>query len=296
VALAVAGCGGGSGGAPLADVLIAAREPSALAVAPDGTLYVTERATGRLLALAPGTRSPRVIARFDVGSAQAQRGLLGVAVSGDGKRLYVDGTDGRDGRIVVWSLAAVGGPATPIWRGPVSADKGNGGHLVVLPNGHVVVGVGGLDASLASLGDPRLPNGKLLELAPEGPETQRPRVVSGGWTNPFALAVGAAAALYVGDNAVGTAKERLGRSPAGPFYRWPETVVPAGLAVLPGKRLAVCEYARAAVETFTISGSSAPRSQGILARGCRTAIALAPGGRTLYLADLAGVRSVALKG
>ncbi len=284
--------------APTAPGVIPARAPSARAVGPDGTLYVAERVTGRMLALAPGARTPRVLARFDVGAARGQRGLLGVAVSRDGRQLYADSTDARDGRIVVWSLPAGGGAATAIWRGPVSADKGNGGHLVVLPNGDVVVGVGGLDASLASLADPRLPNGKLLALSPAGPETQRPRLISGGWTNPFAIAVDADGILYVADNGVGGAKERVGRAATGSTaYRWPGTVVPAGLAVLPDGRLAVCEYARDLVETFSASSSSSspPEPSGVLALGCRTALALAPDGRTLYLADLAGVRSLELK-
>lgn len=119
------------------------------------------------------------LARVDVRS-DGQRGLLGVAT--DGTALWAAWTP-PDGVLVVGRL--VPGPTEIVWRGPPSSELANGGHLLER-DGTLYVGIGDLEDP-ARVGDPDAPNGKILALDPAGPPEQSPRVVSGGWNNPFAF-------------------------------------------------------------------------------------------------------------
>ncbi len=257
----------------------------------DGTLLVGDRVTGRIIRLDPvGSRAPEEVDGIDViGRIDDQRGLLGLARTPDG-RLFASWTRPDDARLVVGEVDGVGDPRV-VWEGPVSADAANGGRLVV-SDGSLVVGVGDLLADRGLGDDTDVPNRKLLALDPDGVASQRPRILSSGWNNPFALAVDADDVVWVADNTGGDGPERLGRGdrPAeearplggpGPGER-----APSGLVALDG-RFALCGYLTGQVEEVGLDtgAGAAP----VLARPCRTGVVRLADGRLAMGTD-AGVR------
>ena len=263
--------------------------PAAMLPEADGTLLVGDRLTGRILRLDPvGTAAPEQIDELDVSArTDDQRGLLGLARIADG-RLFASWTRPGDGRLVVGEI----GRAEPrvVWEGPVSADAANGGRLVVA-DGSLVVGVGDLlgDRDLAD--DTSLPNRKVLALDPDGVSSQRPRILSSGWNNPFALAVDADGVVWVADNTGGDGPERLGRAdrPAGEARPLggpgPGERAPSGLVAL-GGRFGVCGYLSGQVDELGPDAGGDGASA--LTRPCRTGVVRLVDGRLAMGTD-AGV-------
>jgi len=282
--LLTVGCGGSSTNRP--EMAFPAVEPVAVAVADDGTVFVGERG-GRLFSVAPSGQREE-LARFDV-ATDGQRGLLGVAVSGDGSTVYATVTPSGSRRITVLRQPA-GGSIETLWEGPVSADLGNGGHLVLRRSGQLVVGIGGRNEDLALTRDPTSLNGKLLGLDPAGSARQTPEILSGGWNNPYAIAEDPEGSLWVADNAPDGFKERIQAvGEDRPSYLFDGTNVPTGL-VVSDDELLVCLYARGVVGRFERYGSRLDASAD-LAAGCRTDLVEGPDG-THWLADADGVRAL----
>lgn len=182
-------------------------EPIALAArssSPD--LYIAERGgTVRLVKVtmpSSGTGSPRyqlqttpVLDLSDEVLAGGERGLLGLAFSSDGRKLYVDYTAEPDGRTVVAEYQL--GDRTTVdpksRRELLEVDQPernhNGGNLVLGPDGYLYIGLGDGGGS----GDPRgraqdtsEPLGSILRIDPEGgdDDDNPPYGIPAG--NPFA--------------------------------------------------------------------------------------------------------------
>ncbi|MGH9179627.1 MAG: PQQ-dependent sugar dehydrogenase [Acidimicrobiales bacterium] len=157
----------------------------------DEALYVVEK-TGRVLRLAGGQAATLLDITGDV-STGTEQGLLGVAFSPDGARLYTNHTDrAGDTRVTEWTL---GEAAPPARREMLFVDQPdrfhNGGALAFGPDGMLYAGLGDgggrfdPDDNGQSL-DSLL--GKVLRIDPR-PAGDRPYSVPAD--NPFAGRAGA---------------------------------------------------------------------------------------------------------
>ena len=265
--------------------------PVALLGEPDGSLLFAERLTGHVRRVAPGgTLDPEPVAAVGVVGAETdQRGLLGLARDHRG-RLFAAWTRSSDGRLVVGQVDV--DPPRLVWEGPLSADLADGGHLAVQADGTLVIGIGDLLQPRDLADDPSVPNRKVLALDPEGPPDQAPRILSTGWNNPFALAVGADGTVWVGDNTGAEGPERIGRGDRPPSEATAMggpgqgEVVPSALVVLDGNRLAMCTYLGRDLREVDVSGGRARLTGRTLAAPCATGAArLADGRVALALPD-----------
>ncbi len=259
---------------------------AALAVGPEGVL------TGALRSgIVRVLRSGRVVARVAV-STGGQRGLLGLAADRRG-RIFAAYT-APDRRLVVDRIAPA--PRRRIFDGPRSALLGNGGHITLAPGGRLLLGIGDLGHTRL-IDDPQTLNGKLVSLDVDGPPSQRPRVLSGGWHKPFAFDVDRSGRVWVADNAPGRLAERIGRGDRdGAITTLRGRRAPSGLALLSDRELALCGVVSGRLERFRRSGADGPwRSAGTIAGGCRYGVVrlTALGAKTTRLAVSAdGVRLV----
>jgi hypothetical protein len=270
--------------------------PDALVPLPDGGLLYAEKNTGRVREVtSSGRLRPRPVASVKVEVA-GQRGLLGLALAPTGS-IFACWVDPR-GQIVVGRVAP--GPARIVWRGPTSTEVANGGRLAFAPDGSLVVGIGNLEnAPLAS--DPSAPNGKLLELNPDGPPTQRPKVISSDWHNPFAFTFTPNGQLWVADNSPGDAPERLARGdaggrPADVTNIEPLHTVPSGLAALSDHELVMCGYLSHTLQLYRIGqdGLAGPDG-GPLADDCALGVVVAGNGSLVY-ANTTSIRELRILG
>lgn len=252
-------CGDGSSEGRL--LVGEAASPVALASLPGGGLRFGERLTGRVREVdGRGRLRPEPLAQVAV-STEGQRGLLGLAVDDQG-RTFATWTD-QQGTIVVGQLAP--GPVRILWRGPISARIGNGGHLAFSPSGALVVGIGDLQRGDRS--------GRLLALDPDGPPDQEPGVISSGWNNPFAFAFSPQSSLWVADNAPGENPEHLVRvgpdgQPALTRKLPGRQIAPAGLVALSDTELVLCAYLPAQLILYDVDTGR----RRMLAGGCRTGV------------------------
>jgi hypothetical protein len=156
-----------------------------------------------------------------------------------------------------------------VWEGPASSDRANGGHLALLQDGRLVIGIGDLQDP-DRVTDPDAPNGKLLGLDPAGPPDEDPTMLSDRWNNPFAFVVTRRGVVWVADNAPGDDPERIGRGDRGtdraalPGMRAPSALVELG----PG-RLALCGYLDGLLTLVEVDGGP-PTVGETVATGCRT--------------------------
>jgi glucose/arabinose dehydrogenase len=178
-----------------------AEEPTGFAVrAGDDALYLTEK-TGRVRAVRRGRLDPTpVLDLSDEVSGGSEQGLLGLAFSPDGTKLYVNYTDTRgDTRVVEYAVA--GGRAdTRTRRQLLFVDQPyanhNGGHLLFGPDGLLWIGLG----DGGSAGDPHDNGqslgtllGKMLRIDPR-PAGGRPYGIPAD--NPFVGRDGARAEIW----------------------------------------------------------------------------------------------------
>lgn len=294
-------------------VLVAdAAFPVALVALPGGGLRYGERLTGDVREVdTTGRLFPEPVASVAV-STGGQRGLLGLAVDPAGRtfaawtaapprtNLDPNRSPGRpdsrpvrpdERRLVVGQVAP--GLERLVWLGPPSTDLANGGHLVVAPDGRLVVGIGDLQDP-PSVKDPTTPNGKLLALDPDGPPDQRPAVLSSGWNNPFAFTYTPGGQLWVADNAPGRRPERLARGdtgggPPGAVTELDGRSAPSSVAALDDGRLAVCGFVSRRLDLYRVGGTAARRSRQPLAGDCATSVALLADGHLAY-ADESTIR------
>lgn len=264
---------------------------AALAPLPGGGLRAGDLRTGAITdILGPGGRrpaAPRPIARVEVSSG-GQRGLLGLAVDHAGRTFAAYSR--RDGRLVVEQVAP--GEHRLIWLGPPSTDLADGGHLVAHA-GRLLIGIGDLQ-NRAATRDRRTPNGKLMSLDPDGPPGQHPRVLSSGWNNPYAFAVGAHDEVLVADNAPGREPERIadGRTAGGPpeaVTSLTERIAPSGLAVTGPDEVVVCGVRSGRLDDFVRRGGAWRRRAPL--GPCRYGVVRLAGGR-LAVSTGDGVRVI----
>ena len=282
----------GDDGPPAGDVLVEGTgEVAALAPLPDGGLRYGVRETGFVYEVDPaGTVTE--LTSVEV-TADGQRGLLGLAVD-DADRTFAAWTR-ADGRLLVGQVAP--GDERVVWLGPPSTVLGDGGHLVVSPDGSLVLGVGDLQDPGAA-DDPATPNGKLLRLDPDGPAGQTPEVLSSGYTNPFAFTFTPDGSLWAFDNATHDDPERLVRGDeegAEPALAQHEEMVPSGLAAVADDELLVCGYRSRTLERIVIRADGTAARAGVLAAPCSVGAATLADGRIVF-GDGEDLRTVSAPG
>lgn len=137
-----------------------------IAVSADGTsALVTERSTGRLLRVAPGT-PPALVDTVGV-DGSGDGGLLGVAESptyDEDQLLYLYLSTPTDNRVV---RLAVGDSPKPIFTGIPHGPTGNSGGIAFDANGDLLVLTGDAGTATAAA-DPASLAGKLLRITAEG--------------------------------------------------------------------------------------------------------------------------------
>lgn len=257
---------------------------SALAALPEGRVLAGELVSGTVRQLPGG----RVVTRVPV-EAGGQRGLLGLAVDGDG-RIYAASTERDDLRLVVDRIAP--GDRKRVYDGPKSTELGVGGHLEIAEDGRLLLGIGDLGRTKL-IDDPSALNGKLVSLDPDGPPDQRPRILSGGWHNPFAFDLDPAGRVWIADNAPGALPERIGR---GDGEDREITVLdgrraPSGVAMLSARTLALCGVVSGRLERFRRDSTGRWKAAGTISRDCLYGVLLTTDGR-LAISGRGGVRFV----
>lgn len=286
VVIGAAGCGGGDDAEPRVTLTVEATvdfdpgtEPVALAASDAGDLLVGERRTGVVRTVSRRGEPGEPVARLDVVAGDDdQRGLLGLVV--DGGRIFAAWTRASDAHLVVAEITD--GTERLVWLGPPSSRLANGGHLEVLPDGRLLVGIGDLQQP-DRVEDPDTPHGKLLALDPAGGPEQRPVALSGGWNNPFAFVVTSDGAIWVADNAPGDAPERLGRGDLdAERTALPGKRAPAALVELEPGLLGLCGYLDGELTIIDLPDTDTgpdPEPGDPAATGCRTGAEALTNGR-----------------
>jgi glucose/arabinose dehydrogenase len=269
---------------PAGHVLLDIPQSAALATEPGGGLLVAPLAGGTIRRIsANGSVAPTAL-RVPLVRTDGQRGLLSLAVGRS--RVYASWTPRSGERLVVGRLRA-GMPPRIVWTGPRTTTLANGGHLAFAPGGRLVIGIGDRQS-------PRGAVGRLLSLDPAGPPTQRPRVLSTGWNNPFAFAFTPDDRLWVADNAPGAHPERLARGDAGRPHDvtdLPRATAPSGLAALSGGDLALCGVVSGTLDRYRRTSDGSWTRVGTIAADCRYGVVRLTDGRLAY-AGAHTIRSV----
>lgn len=201
--------------------------PVGIAVLPDGTALVGERATGRIVRVQPAPGRPVTTVRTLTGlSAAGGGGLLDLALSpnyAQDSLIFAYLSTPTDNRVVAFTLT---GPVTPVLTGIPRGSSDNVGRIAFGTDGMLYIGTG--DAGHPALAaDPRSLAGKVLRVsdigqpaagnpAPSSPVfTSGHRVVNGLCSDPDAstfLEVEAHGAAAPGN---------VNALDAGDFYGWP---------------------------------------------------------------------------
>lgn len=201
--------------------------PWGLAFLPDGSALVSERDTGRVLRVPADGSSPTLVGTVDGVLAVGEGGLLGLAVPVGDNPAFVLAylTTATDNRVVRidWDGTSLG-EQVPILTGIPANTFHNGGRLLALPDGTVLVSTG--DAGLPSTAqDPDSLAGKILRItadgapAPDNPDPES-RVYSLGHRNVQGLALDSAGRLWASEFGAGDADE-LNQIRPGANYGWP---------------------------------------------------------------------------
>ena len=213
--------------------------PTNLAFAPDGTLFFTEKDTGRIRVMMPGgALQPEPFATLDVALVANETGLLGLALHPDFDRepwvyaYYSDAATVRNVLVRIRSGAeagdVVGGEIERLGTFlPATAGYHNGGDMVFGIDGMLYLAVGEAHEP-ARAQDPEDPGGSILRLTPEGaPAPGNPfgadtPAYTIGHRNSFGVCVDpASGTVWMTENGPGVDDE-VNRLEPGGNYGWPE--------------------------------------------------------------------------
>jgi glucose/arabinose dehydrogenase len=215
------------------------RLPWGLAVLPDNSAIVGERATGRILQVRSLRTPPKVVMTVPGLDATGDGGLLDLVLSPsyrDDRLVFAYVTTKTDNRVVRFE---VGGRVTPVLVGIPRGKTGNGGRLAFDPDGNLLVGTG--DAGRpASAADPRSLAGKVLRVTAFGrpaagnPSATSP-IYSSGHRSVTGLCVDGADHVFAAEPGAGV--DELNQLAAGADYGWPASPRRAG-TIAPTRTLA----------------------------------------------------------
>jgi len=202
------------------EVVTGLQSPWGLAFRADGSALVSERDTGRILAIRDGTATE--VARIPESRLRGEGGLLGIALAPAGDWLYAYYTTEQDNRIV---RMRVGSSAQEILvTGIPAAAIHNGGRLAFGPDGYLYAGTGDADQKGRSQNRDSL-GGKILRMTPDGkPAPGNPfgtLVWSYGHRNVQGFAWAADGTMYASEFGQNRYDE-LNRVEPGRNYGWPE--------------------------------------------------------------------------
>lgn len=213
-----------------------------LAVLPDGTAaLVTERRTGRLLQVAPGS-APAVVDTVAV-DGSSDGGLLDVALSptwAEDQLLYLYVTTPTDNRVVRLSP---GDSPKPVLTGIPRGARGNAGSLAFDATGHLLVSTGAAGSTTAAA-DPASLAGKLLRVdaagrAPADNPTPGSPVLATGIDAPGGVCTDASTGTsWVTDRTATSDRLRAvvpGKGLGPEVWTWPDHPGVGGCAALAGR-------------------------------------------------------------
>lgn len=213
------------------------RLPWGLAVLPDNTAIVGERATGRVLLVQPERAPVKQLMKIGGIDASGDGGLLDLAISPAYRQdglVFAYLTTKTDNRVIRFEL---GGKVTPVLTGIPRGRTGNGGRLAFGPDGLLYIGTG--DAGKpAQAADLRSLAGKVLRVttfgrpAPGNPNPASP-IFSRGHRNVDGLCLDGRGQVY--DSEAGATADEVNRLTGGGNYGWPAA---SGSATGPVRTLA----------------------------------------------------------
>ncbi|HZZ97376.1 MAG TPA: PQQ-dependent sugar dehydrogenase [Jatrophihabitantaceae bacterium] len=213
--------------------VVAARlnSPTGIAILPDNTALVGERATGRIVRVYPQPRRPVHTVRTIPGiSTVGGGGLLDLALSpnyDEDNLIFAYITTHTDNRVVAFTLK---GPITTVLKGIPRGHRDNTGRLAFRPDGSLLVGTGDAGHPLQAA-DPGSLAGKVLRVsdigrAAAGNPTKHSRVYASGFRETDGLCVDADTNIAFQTEALGSATpdDPINVVEAGGAYSWPAGV------------------------------------------------------------------------
>jgi aldose sugar dehydrogenase len=165
-------------GTSIQTVLPNMNQPVALAFDPNGRLFYTERATGRVRLFESGALQPSAVITFAV-NASGERGLLGLAIDPNfnaNRYIYVyytcnpgsAGCPTLENRVARFTEnGGVGSNPTTIFTSPQTAQFHNGGNIHFGPDGKLYVTIGD-DQTAGNSQDVTVKNGKIHRINSDG--------------------------------------------------------------------------------------------------------------------------------
>ena len=140
--------------------------PWGLARLADGSAFVSERDTGRIVQVAADGSQTEIV-RIPQAAPDGEGGLLGIAIDPSGAWLYAYVTTTSDNRVIRVPLDDPSAAPEDILTGIPKAGIHNGGRIAFGPDGDLYVATG--DAGQPDLAqDPASLAGKILRVDPEG--------------------------------------------------------------------------------------------------------------------------------
>ncbi len=209
-------------------VAVRLNSPTGIAILPDNTALVGERATGRIVRVYPQPRRPVHTVRTIPGiSTVGGGGLLDLALSpnyDEDNLIFAYITTRTDNRVIAFTL---NGPITTVLKGIPRGRSDNVGRLAFLPDGSLLVGTG--DAGRPRhAANPHSLAGKVLRItdigrAAHGNPTKGSRVYATGFRETDGLCVDADAntAFQTEDLRGATPDDPINVLTAGGVYSWP---------------------------------------------------------------------------